>query len=115
MPTNHFAMTRRELLLTGLAAGAVAGFDAPTAAAETPSTFSERRADWVAMLDRVCHPLFAALAERKLKKVMPVEAHAGEEQHRRHTTYLEALGRALAGIAPWLEHGPDAGPEGEIR
>lgn len=116
MSTNTSRITRRELLVTGLAAGAVAGLDVSATTVEPPPTsFGERRSDWLAMLDRVCHPLFTALAERKLKQVMPVEAHAGEEQHRRKTTYLEALGRALAGIAPWLEHGPDSGPEGELR
>ena len=116
MPPTPSRMTRRDLLITGLAAGAVTGLDVSATAAEPPSTsFTERRADWVAMLDRICHPLFTALQQRTLKQVMPVEAHAGEEQHRRKTTYLEAFGRALAGIAPWLEHGPDSGPEGELR
>jgi hypothetical protein len=73
------------------------------------------RASWVAMLDRICSPLFEALSERRLKKVMPVEAYAGEQQHRRQTTYLEALGRALAGIAPWLEDGATTGAEGQLR
>jgi hypothetical protein len=80
-----------------------------------PSSMSESREHWVAMLDRVCRPLFTALNERRLKAVMPVEAYAGEQQHRRQTTYLEALGRALAGIAPWLEHGATDGEEGRLR
>lgn len=78
-------------------------------------TFQEDRAAWVAMLDRVCRPLFEALSQRRLKAVMPVEAYAGEQQHRRQTTYLEALGRALAGIAPWLENGATSGDEGSLR
>jgi hypothetical protein len=116
MPQNSSCMTRRKLLVSGLAATAVAGLETPMARPEAASPpFGERRADWIAMLDRVCHPLFTALNDRKLKQVMPVEAYAGEQQHRRQTTYLEALGRALAGIAPWLEHGGDSGPEGELR
>jgi hypothetical protein len=84
--------------------------------ATTPPTgTNESRATWVAMLDRVCRPLFTALNERRLKAVMPVEAHAGEQQHRRQTTYLEALGRALSGMAPWLEHGAIDGEEGRLR
>ncbi|HKO20140.1 MAG TPA: hypothetical protein VJU82_14760, partial [Acidobacteriaceae bacterium] len=84
-------MTRRDLLVTGMAAGAIAGLDVPSVAAEPEAvSFGERRADWIAMLDRVCRPLFMALSERKLKQVMPVEASAGEQQHRRQTTYLEA-------------------------
>jgi hypothetical protein len=79
------------------------------------SGFGEDRASWVAMLDRVCRPVFAALSQRRLKALMPVEAFAGEQQHRRQTTYLEALGRALSGMAPWLEHGATTGAEGKLR
>jgi hypothetical protein len=76
---------------------------------------TEDRASWLAMMDRISRPLFEALSQRRLKAVMPVEAYTGEQEHRRQTTYLEALGRALCGIAPWLEHGATTGAEGEMR
>lgn len=107
-------MNRRDLLVRGLAAGTLAGLELPAANAEL-STFTDTRADWVAMLDRICRPVFTSVSERKLKQRMPVEAYAGEQQHRRQTTYLEALGRALAGMAPWVEHGPEIGHEGQLR
>jgi hypothetical protein len=44
---------------------------------------------------------------------MPVEQAAGTD--RRSVTYLEALGRLLAGIAPWIELAPDDTPEGRLR
>lgn len=116
-------MKRREILKSGLAAGAAASMafhgmafsEAQSAGRARTAGFAEDRASWVAMLDRVCRPLFEALSQRRLKAVMPVEAYAGEQQHRRQTTYLEALGRALAGIAPWLEHGATTGAEGQLR
>jgi hypothetical protein len=110
------------MLKSGLAVGAAAGMAIQGMSASGQRTSvsltagtSESRADWVAMLDRVCRPLFSALNQRRLKAVMPVEAYAGEQQHRRQTTYLEALGRALAGMAPWLEHGPTDGEESRLR
>ncbi|HEX9201982.1 MAG TPA: DUF2264 domain-containing protein [Acidobacteriaceae bacterium] len=116
-------MKRREILRSGLAAGAAASmafhgmaFGDPTPAGMARAAgLTEDRASWVAMLDRVCRPLFDALSERRLKAAMPVEAYSGEQQHRRQTTYLEALGRALAGMAPWLEHGATTGSEGQLR
>jgi hypothetical protein len=42
-----------------------------------------------------------ALAHRQLKATMPVEA--AHPQDRARVTHLEALGRTLAGIAPWLD------------
>jgi hypothetical protein len=56
-----------------------------------------------------------AAAEGKLQQVMPVEAAPGHEEERRKVTHLEAVGRTIAGMAPWLEHGPSDGPEGELR
>ncbi len=44
---------------------------------------------------------------------MPVEA--GNSADRPLYTHLEALGRLLAGLAPWLELGGDATPEGAER
>src|ERR1019366_834211 len=126
-------MRRREMLKSGLAAGVAAGMAFPGLAhgeaqavggAQTDGLspdrlteggLTEERTSWVAMLDRICRPLFDALSQRRLKAVMPVEAYAGEQQHRRQTTYLEAMGRALSGIAPWLEHGATTGAEGELR
>lgn len=46
---------------------------------------------------------------------MPVEAPHGNADQRRQFTYLEAMGRLLAGIAPWLESGPETGAEGDLR
>ena len=109
------------MLKSSLAAGVAAGMAFPALAQTVGSIESmeerltEDRASWVAMLDRICKPLFDALSERRLKAAMPVEAYAGEQEHRRQTTYLEALGRALAGISPWLEHGATTGAEGELR
>src|SRR5690242_21207571 len=44
---------------------------------------------------------------------MPVEQAPGTD--RRSVTHLEAIGRLLAGIAPWLELGEDGTDEGRLR
>lgn len=67
---------------------------------------------WVDTLVRIAHPVLDALAESRLVIDMPVESNGGD---RTDYAYLEALGRTLAGIAPWLEHGPRSGEEGESR
>ena len=66
----------------------------------------------VKTLDRIARPVMESLAEGKLKERLPLGP--GEES-RRNTTCLEAFGRTLAGIAPWLALGPDATPEGQLR
>jgi hypothetical protein len=111
-------MRRREVLKSCLLAGASlgrVGFAEVGASAGEDVGVGEDRASWVAMLDRVARPVLEALSERRLKASMPVEAFAGREQDRRKCTYLEALGRTLAGIAPWLENGARDGAEGKLR
>jgi hypothetical protein len=66
-------------------------------------------------MQRVAHPVLSALSQKKLRAMMPVEAYPGMEASRRRTTYLEAFGRLLTGIAPWLEDGATTGKEGELR
>lgn len=70
---------------------------------------------WVATLHRIAEPVLTALSERKLRATMPVEASHHNEADRRKYTYLEALGRLLTGMAPWLESGPVDGAEGDLR
>lgn len=95
-------MTRRRHFFGNAALGGVA-LARLTNAGEAPAPPSrESRADWVAMLSRVAGPVINALASNELKKHMPVEISPGSKNARDRFTHLEALGRTLAGIAPWL-------------
>ena len=62
---------------------------------------------------RLADPVLNNLANGTLKARMPVEQAAGAD--RRSVTHLEALGRLLAGLAPWLELPVDSTPEGRVR
>jgi len=76
---------------------------------------SNDREYWVDTLSRIGQPLLKALSENKLKERMPVECFPGTEESRKKVTYLEGLGRTLAGMAPWLELGKDDTKEGKLR
>jgi hypothetical protein len=58
---------------------------------------------WLDVLQRIAGPVLTHLAARQLKVHMPVEAQPGHAADRAQFTHLEALGRLLCGIAPWLE------------
>jgi hypothetical protein len=62
---------------------------------------------------RLADPVLRNLAAGTLKARMPVEQAARAD--RRQVTHLEALGRLVAGLAPWIELAPDATPEGRLR
>jgi hypothetical protein len=72
----------------------------------------KERAYLVKSLTRIADPVLTALSKNQLKLQMPVEASTND---RRNYTYLEAFGRLLPGMAPWLEIGPDQTPEGILR
>ena len=57
------------------------------------------RAYWISILRRLAEPVLTRLSR------MPVEQARGA--NREPVTRLEALGRLVAGIAPWLELGED--------
>ncbi len=60
-------------------------------------------------MQRVSDPVLTALSRRELRRSMPVEAVAKHEAERAVGSPLEALGRLLMGLAPWLELEPSAG------
>jgi hypothetical protein len=105
-------MNRRDLLRS------VAAVVATPALGLEPSTprlqpASSDRAYWVGMLERLADPVLTNLANGTLRARMPVEQAASAD--RASVTHLEAFGRLLAGIGPWLELGADASPEGARR
>ncbi len=70
------------------------------------------RAYWIDTLRRIADPVLVHLAKRELKLKMPIETN-GEDRER--YAGLEALGRLLCGLAPWLESGSDEGEEERYR
>lgn len=103
----------KTLAAAGLA-GAVPGSGATTGPVPPPPEAPETvRAEWCRWLTRLADPVLGALARRELRATMPVEAANPKE--RAEYTHLEALGRTLAGIAPWLELSADDTPEGRER
>lgn len=107
---------RRTMLKLMLAAGVDVRSRAEQAANISPvNNGAQDRAYWVQMMQRVAEPVLTAMQTRRLRELMPVEARAGLVEERRKSTHLEAVGRLLSGIAPWLEHGPHAGAEGALR
>lgn len=96
-------MTNRRRLLQGLGAFAAAG-----AAEAAPSGDREW---WTGLVARIAYPVLVNLARGTLKRNMPVETAGGDPESRRGFTHLEAIGRLLAGIAPWLETPLEGSPE----
>ena len=107
--------TRRDFLKSTLLASAplLANANARKAVAETDaqplSTGANDRGEWISIVERVSQPVLEAISQQKLRATMPVEAAPGLAEARRPSTHLEAVGRLLCGLAPWLESESEAG------
>lgn len=71
----------------------------------------EDRKYWVESLTGIARPVLEKLAQRQLKASMPVECEEGVLD-RASFSHLEAFGRTMTGLAPWLEI-PAVDPEEE--
>lgn len=77
-------------------------------------TGNEDRWYWVNTMVKIANPVLDNLSQGTLKKNMPFES-LSTEPLRREVSYLEAVGRTICGIAPWLELGQDQTKEGKLR
>lgn len=78
-------------------------------------TGAQDREYWVKVLYKIAYPVVHSLAEGELKKNLPLELAPNYGLRAGRVTYLEAVGRTMAGIAPWLALPDDESPEGAIR
>ncbi len=71
---------------------------------------------WVSTIYKIAYPVIHNLAAGTLRKNMPVEVPPGLKQDFfKKVTHLEAVGRTMAGIAPWLALPDDETKEGLLR
>lgn len=107
-------MDRRGFLQATAALGIITSVDG-TASTSVQNSMQSDRDYWVQSMLKIGDPVLRSLSEGKLKERMPVEAPNGNAEERKQYTHLEALGRLLSGMAPWLESGPSSGGEGKLR
>lgn len=116
--TSHTTATRRTFLKSALLASAPlitapAIEAAAPSQATTPRSGADDRKQWLAIVEQVSQPVLEAISRQKLRATMPVECVKGEEAARAQSTHLEAVGRLLCGLAPWLEAAPGSDPAEE--
>ncbi|NIG53346.1 DUF2264 domain-containing protein [Chitinophaga sp. Cy-1792] len=113
-------MNRRKFLqavpLAGIAStlSTEKGFASDLAATAAAKPASDRDYN-VQLLLRISNPVINALSEGKLKAQMPTEKGPDYAKPVDKVTYLEAFGRTMSGLAPWLNLPADNTPEGIQR
>ena len=107
-------MDRRDFLKrAGVAGAAASALPASLVAEQRSAPTPSDRDVWIGVMRRLADPVLNHSANGTLKKTMPVEQATGAD--RRSVTHLEAVGRLLAGLAPWIELSADDTSEGQFR
>lgn len=73
------------------------------------------RAYWVALLEKIARPVLDNMSKGLLRKNMVMEVSPIWDNRDKSVGYMEALGRLLAGMAPWFALPDDGTKEGKIR
>ncbi len=73
------------------------------------------RTYWCNLLYKIVSPILSNMSEGKLQQNMLVELSPTWDGRDRRVTYMEAFGRTMAGLAPWLSLPDDDTPEGAQR
>jgi hypothetical protein len=106
-------MNRREFLAAAGTVGVVPMIDIGSPTTQVGGATQTDRDYWVSVMTRLADPVLQNLVAGTLKARMPIEQAAGA--NRAPFSHLEAFGRLMAGIAPWLELAADDTPEGKLR
>lgn len=78
-------------------------------------SYRNDREYWCELLYKIASPVVSNLASGTLKKNMPLEKSPTFDSRSLSVTYLEAVGRTYAGIAPWIALPDDNTREAVLR
>lgn len=110
-------MNRRDVIKLGTLFG-IGGFSLEARGEEKDQRKQnpvEDRAYWVALLSRMAKPILENISKQTFRKNMPMEVSPTFDKRDPGVGYLEAFGRLLAGMAPWLALPDDDSEEGKVR
>lgn len=79
------------------------------------SSSKNDRQYWVTLLDKIATPVLDNMSKGMLQKNMPVQVSPAWDGRNNKVAYMEAFGRLIAGIAPFLALPDDGSKESAIR
>jgi hypothetical protein len=78
-------------------------------------TKTNDRAYWIALMDKIATPVLSNMSKGELRKNMPIEYSPTWDGRNEQVAYMEAFGRLIPGLAPFLTLPEDTTAEGIIR
>jgi hypothetical protein len=97
-------ITLRKLFSLLVLVGLSGGLMQPLLAQKKKADAGNDRKGWLRYMDQVARPVLSNLANDQLKEKMPVALSGSidNKASREKVAYLEAFGRVMSGIGPWL-------------
>ena len=83
--------------------------------AQKPATGADDRKYWSELLYKIAWPVVHSIGQGSLHKDLPLETGPHYSLNLEAVTYTEAVGRTMAGIAPWLALPDNETAEGKLR
>jgi hypothetical protein len=77
--------------------------------------FPSDRAYWVSLLQKISAPVLTNMSKGELRKNMPIEVSPSWDGRTKEVAFMEAFGRLIAGIAPFIALPEEDNTEGRIR
>ncbi|KAA6339725.1 hypothetical protein EZS27_012361 [termite gut metagenome] len=85
------------------------------AALKAESNTVDERKYWADLLYKIAEPVLSSMSRGELVKNMETELSPTWDGRNKRVTYMEAFGRLMAGLAPWLNLPDDDTSEGKQR
>ncbi|MCH3981409.1 MAG: DUF2264 domain-containing protein [Prevotella sp.] len=101
-----------KYLMIAIMAFILAGSASAKKVKNTPQT---DRQYWAGLCYKIAQPILENMSKGELQKNMPLELSPNWDGRNVKVSYLEAFGRLMAGITPWLALPDDGTPEGKQR
>lgn len=110
-------MKRKNFIKISTALGLIGSLPVTAMAADQPEEDKRvsDRAYWVELLAKISAPVLSNMCKGELRKNMPMQFSPVWDNRNKEVAYMEAFGRLIAGIAPFLKLPIDDTKEGQLR
>jgi hypothetical protein len=115
MQRRHFLRWSSLLGMAGLMPAKKIMAAADTMTEQEKFASKNDRQYWVNLLNKIASPVLDNMSRGMLQKNMPVEVSPAWDGRNKKVAYMEAFGRLIAGIAPFLALADDGSKEAAIR
>lgn len=117
MKRRNFIQLSSILSFVGLAPAITSATVVDTKAIDEAfeTTGAKDRMYWVQLLDKIASPILSNMSKGELRKNMPMDYSPTWDNRNKEVAYMEAIGRLIVGIAPFVSLPDDDTEEGRIR